>query len=398
MPIKIDNKTARHLFIHKHGLSQNPASACTHHDIQSTIEGLGFVQVDSIRTVERAHHLIIFSRHQTYKHLMLERLLENDRTLFENWTHDASIIPSKFYPFWKHLFAAKKITLVGRWKKWGRTGFIEIADDVMAHIKQNPGTFARDLKPPPDKSKTTPGWWDWHPSKSAFEYLWRSGQVAICHRKGFQKAYDLVERVIPSKNLQADVTDAEFQQWACTSALERLGFASHGEIAAFWALVSPAIVKTWIDENPSKLRQVEIQSHDKKSSKILWANSNILDELASLPKPPSRLRILSPFDPMLRDRKRAKFLFGFDFRVEMFVPEPQRIYGYYVFPILQGDKIIGRIDMKADRKAKILNIRKVWLEDKIKWSAARKNALEKELTRIAKFTDLLTIAFEKNAF
>ena len=136
----------------------------------------------------------------------------------------------------------------------------------------------------------------------------------------------------------------------------------------------------------------------KNRQKILWANPNIRDEIKSLPKPPSRLRILSPFDPMLRDRKRAKFLFGFDFRVEMFVPEPQRIYGYYVFPILQGDKIIGRIDMKADRKAKTLNIRKVWLEDKIKWSTARKTALEKELNRIAKFTDLTTIAFEKDAF
>ena len=384
--------------MHQHALCINPAIACDKSDILSLIEKLGFVQVDSIKTVERAHHLILFSRHQTYKHTMLEELLEKDRSLFENWTHDASIIPAKFYPYWKHRFEREKTQIKARWENWGRSGFTQISDEVMDHITKNGPTFSRDLKPKHSATNTKPGWWDWHPQKTSLEYLWRTGKTAISYRLNFQKAYDLCANVIPPEYFKDEVSQEQFIDWACYSALERLGFATPGEIVAFWALISPAQCKAWVEKNNSKLIAVEIQSFDKKTTKHVWALHEIVELQKNIPPPPARLRILSPFDPMLRDRKRAEFLFGFNYRIEVFVPQEKRQYGYYVFPILERDKLIGRIDMKADRKNDILFIRKIWLEPKTKWSKARKSALKSELKRIARFTSLNTVKFDSGAF
>ncbi len=397
MTIFIDNKSARRLFLHRHGLGNNPASLCDKSDIQRLIENIGFVQVDSIKTVERAHHLILFSRHQTYKHSMLYELLEKDASLFENWTHDASIIPSRYYHYWKHRFETDKITIAERWEKWGRKGFTGISAQIIDHIRKNGPTFSRDLKPA-EKNTTKPGWWDWHPQKTSMEYLWRTGKTAISYRKNFQKAYDLAERVIPAEHYQSEVSREQFTQWACSSAHQNLGFATHGEIAAFWNLVSPATAKSWAEHPNSRLIQAEIQSFDKKTTKQVWVRPDILETIGKLPDLPRRLRILSPFDPLLRDRKRAEFLFGFDYRIEVFVPQAKRKYGYYVFPILQDDRIIGRIDMKADRKNSHLNIRRIWLEQRIKWSMARKAALLSELKRISRFTGLANQNFEVDAF
>jgi len=398
MPIQIDNKSARRLFLHRHGLGINPAAACTKLDIQKTIENIGFVQVDSIRTVERAHHLILFSRHQTYKHTMLETLLERDRSLFENWTHDASIIPSKFYPYWKHQFEQQKTTIQARWEKWRRKGFVEMSKEVADYVNKNGPTLSRDLKPATTGKKPKPGWWDWHPSKIALEYLWRTGQTAISRRIGFQKAYDLAHRVIPAAHFGENVTREKYLDWVCSSALDRLGFATHSEIAAFWGLINPALAKSWIEKNTAGLVQVEVRSHDNKNCKPVWTRQHTLDEIADLASPPKRLRILSPFDPLLRDRKRALFLFGFDYKIEMFVPEKKRKYGYYVFPILQGDRLIARIDMKADRKAETLNVKNLWAQQGINWSMARKDALESELLRLARFTGLKNLNFQSNLF
>jgi hypothetical protein len=204
--------------------------------------------------------------------------------------------------------------------------------------------------------------------------------------------------VIPGVHLYNEVSRDEFTNWACSSALAKLGFASHGEIAAFWDLISPAVAKAWIEEQNSQLVEVDIRGFDNKTYRQAWARPDIVEAIKNTPQPSPRIRILSPFDPLLRDRKRAEFLFGFRYRVEMFVPEEKRQYGYYVFPILQGARLIGRIDMKAARKTGILNIRRIWLQPKINWSKGRKAALESELRRIARFTGLVGLNFEQEAY
>src|SRR5262249_52396100 len=161
---------------------------------------------------------------------------------------------------------------------------------------------------------------------------------------------------------EPEVSHEEFVDWACRSALQRLGFATHGEIAAFFALVSPEEAKDWVTAHRDELVEVMIHPADGDRPRLSYAFLGFPDNLGALDEPPARLRVLSPFDPLIRDRNRTERLFGFYYRIEIFVPEPKREYGYYVFPLLEGDRFVGRIDMKADRKTGTLDVKRIWWE------------------------------------
>lgn len=387
----VSNSQARKLFLHLQGLTAPPRAALSKQGLLEMIQSLGFVQVDSIQTVERAHHMILYARNQTYRPTHLKHLLEKDGELFENWTHDASIIPSAFYPYWRHRFAREEAVLAERWRKWNRVGFEDKLDEILTFIEESGCCMSRDLGS--DAPKKSGGWWDWHPSKAALEYLWRTGALAVARREGFQKVYDIPQRVIAAHHHGADTPDHEaFINWACESALDRLGFATHGELAAFWELISPAEAKAWCErQDPNALVQVDVESADGSKPKLSYARPNFEEALAAAEAPPARMRVLSPFDPLIRDRKRTLRLFDFDYRIEIFVPEAKRKYGYYVFPLLEGDRLVGRIDMKHDRKIGALLVKGLWFEPKVRTSAGRQQRLEAELERIRKFTGADTL-------
>ncbi|MCY0094146.1 winged helix-turn-helix domain-containing protein [Hoeflea ulvae] len=390
MVIQVANRTARRIFLARQGLSASPTRALSKADLLALIHELGFVQVDSISTVERAHNQILFSRNQTFRREHLRQLLEEDRALFEHWTHDAAIVPCAFYPYWKHRFVRKEARLRERWAKWRGEGFDKMFDETYARFAEGGACLAREVKQPDHKSG---GWWQWHPSKTALEFLWQTGKLAISARQNFQKIYDLSERVIPDHHREAEVSHDDFVDWACTGALERLGFATHGEISAFWDLVTPQEARQWVETNRDALETVEIEPHDRGKPRSCVAFQGLSNDPQDWPEPPARVRVLSPFDPLIRDRNRMERLFGFRYRIEVFVPEPKREYGYYVFPLLEGDQLIGRIDMKADRKADVLNVTRLWLEPKIRASAGRMARLEAELARIARFAGVGEIVY-----
>ncbi len=394
-PRLINNRTARRLFLARQGLAFPPHRKLTDPDLLTLIEHLGFVQVDSIQTVERAHHMILFARNQTYRHKQLSRLIEKDAALFENWTHDASIIPSCFFPFWKLRFAREEARLRERWRKWRGGSFESELDRVLQLVSDNGRVLARELgNDEGDVPKTNGGWWDWHPSKTALEYLWRCGHLAVAARDGFQKVYDLTERVLPDPHLTVEPTEAEAVDWACRTALDRLGVATSGEIAAFWDLVSPEEAKAWcLARKGGELEEVAVESagSGKPRAAYVWAGA---DPCEDLPEPPKRLRVLSPFDPLIRDRKRTERLFGFNYRIEVFVPAAKRRYGYYVFPLLEGDRLIGRLDMKHERSSGDLRVKGLWLEPRVRLSRARQDRLEAELERQRRFTGAEQVVFE----
>ena len=390
MVILISNAVARRIFLSKQGLSASPSRALTKAGLLQIIHDIGFVQVDSIATVERAHNQILFSRNQTFNREHLRALLEEDRALFEHWTHDAAILPTAFLPYWKHRFIRKEKVIRERWTKWRGEAFDEACGETLERITKGGELLAREVKAADHKSG---GWWEWHPSKTALEFFWHTGKLAISRRENFQKVYDLAERVYPSDGLAADISSDAFVDWACRSALERLGFANHGEIAAFWDLVSPEEAKDWGARNRGELDLVEIESANGSKPRAAYAFHGLLTQPDDWPEPPSRIRTLSPFDPLLRDRNRAERLFGFHYRIEVFVPEPKREYGYYVFPLLEGDRMIGRIDMKADRKASVLNVKRLWLEPGVRASAGRIAKLAAELERLARFAGVAEIVY-----
>lgn len=386
-PTIVDNATARRLFLRRHMLSGPMPAGTPKARLAALIDRLGFVQVDSVNTVARAHDLILFSRLRGYKPAHLRALLERDRALFENWTHDAAIIPTRFFPYWQRHFERHAADLHRRWQSWRRQGFEEEFTRVLAEIGRRGPIRSGDLRG--EEASGGTGWWDWHPSKTAIEYLWRTGALAITRRESFQKVFDLVENVIPAEHRAGAVGDDDLIDWACRGALERLGFATSGELAAFWGLISPAEAKLWC-ERQSDLDRVAIRSHDG-ATRLVFAEPGLLDEAP--PEPPGAIRILSPFDPMIRDRRRTEALFGLHYRIEIFVPGERRKYGYYVFPVLEGDRFAGRIDMKANRQDATLEITAFWPEPGVRMGTGRMNRLTAELRRIARFAGLDDLRF-----
>ena len=220
------NRRARRLFLDRHGLCASPSGPGHGAALLKVITGLGFVQLDSINTVARAHDLILFSRKPRYRCADLQGLYERDRALFEHWTHDAAMIPMAFHPHWALRCQRDADRMKRRWTAGGyHTELQRVLDHVRDHGPVRSGDLGRD------EPRGTSGWWDWSPSKRALDYLWRSGALSVTGRVGFQKRYDLTERVIdnapPAPDPQASI------DWLNWAALDRLGFATSGEIAAF---------------------------------------------------------------------------------------------------------------------------------------------------------------------
>lgn len=371
----LTNAEARHVFLARHGLAGPPTGPADRETVAATIAALGFVQVDSIATVARAHHLILYARHHRYRPPVLSRLFA-ERRLFEGWTHDASLIPMEFWPYWRRKFRHAEEVTHARWQARFGHELEEICDRVLAHIAANGPTLARDF----ESEGGSAGWWNWQPAKVALEFLWRSGRIAVCHRDGFQKVYDLTENIVPATLLAASPDDAAIVDFACEAALGRLGFASPKEIADFLELITAAEAAEWCGRNRERLIGLAVTQADGSTRPaFVLADAPPVDTLA----PTQRLRILAPFDPLVRDRTRAERLFGFHYRIEIYVPQPKRRYGYYVFPILEGDRFVGRIDMA--RSGGTLAVAALWPEAGVRFGAARRRALDAELTRMARF-------------
>ena len=377
------NAAARAIFLARHGLAgRHPWQEGS--DLAGLIDHLGFVQVDSINTVERAHHMIVSARSKPYRPRHLVRLLERDRGVFEHWTHDAALIPTRFYPHWQLRFARDRERLSQRWRKWRGSAFEAKLEEVLQHIADTGPVSVRSF----DEGEMRPsgGWWEWHPSKTALEFLWRTGALAVARRDGFVKVFDLAERVIPQEHRTHVPAPQDTIDWACNGALDRLGFATSGEIASFWDTVRPAEAKDWCGAREgSDLVRVDIETAGEGALRTVYARPDLIDEAADPPAVPDRLRILSPFDPALRDRNRTERLFGFHYRIEVFVPAEKRRYGYYVFPVMERDRLIGRIDMKRNVASGALEVAGFWPERGVVMGKGRLRRLDGELARIARF-------------
>jgi uncharacterized protein YcaQ len=387
------NGDARRLFLHRHALLERPAGPASGAALAALVARLGFVQVDSVNTLARAHDMILWSRRPSYRPASLRWLNDRARLTFEHWTHDAAIIPIAFYPHWKLRFARDRARLHGKWASWQGPAFHDEIDRVLAHVAASGPVGSADLAR--DAASGTTGWWDWHPSKTALEFLWRSGDLAVSRREGFRKIYDLPERVIPAECLEARRPDpAGTIDWACSTALDRLGFATAGELAAFWALVTPGEARGWVSGGLRRGDLVEVDVAGARGDlrrSVMWSGD--LDSLAALPDPSPRLRLLSPFDPALRDRKRAERLFGFAYRIEIFVPEARRRYGYYVFPVLEGLRLVGRIDMAAQPGRESVRVRAFWPEPGVRMGRGRCARLIAEIQRAAQLAGCARIDY-----
>jgi uncharacterized protein YcaQ len=380
--LTLDNRTMRRLWLHTNGLLAMQNGPL---DVMAIIEKLGFVQLDTIQNVSRAHHHILWSRHQKYREHMMDELLEAKGHIFEHFTHDASVLPVSMYPMWRRRFARMQAWREGS-SYFNPKHVKDWKDDLLERITAEGPLSTKDF----NSKKLSDEAWSRPPHKQVLEHLWYSGELATSHRQKFHKYYDLAERVVPDPIRATKLSDEEQIDWLCRAALERLSVATAKEIKEFWEAKDTAEVKTWMAANEAELVPVEWQTSEG-DWVAAYAPADIEMRIKKLPAPSSRMKIINPFDPATRNRTRLKAMFGFDYKLEVFVPEAKRRWGYYVYPLLEGDKFVGRIEAKADRKAGCLNVLNLWAEDGVKWGAGRKEKLGAELLRFAGLAELKAV-------
>lgn len=380
MVLTLDNRTMRRLWLDTNDLLASPSRPL---DIVAIVKKLGFVQLDTIQNVSRAHHHILWSRNPKYREPMLDELLGAREHLFEHFTHDASILPMDMYPMWRRRYKRLKSQIERasyhkpeRIKDWKAL--------LIERIRKEGPLSTKDFD---SKIKGEKEVWSRPPHKNVLDYLWYTGTLATSHREKFTKFYDLAERVIPEEYQQAGLSEAEQVNWLCHAALERLAVGSMQEIKEFWDAKDVKEVKSWIEEKQDAVIPVKWQT-DSGAWLTSYALEDVTDRIEQIPTASTRMKIINPFDPAVRNRKRLMSIFGFDYKLEVFVPAAKRRWGYYVYPLLEGDRFVGRIEAKADRKAGCLNVLNFWPEDGIKWGSRRQEKLEAELARFARLADL----------
>ena len=382
--IGIGNRDLRRLWLAANRLVASPSGPVNAATVIGIIRDLGFLQIDTVRNVVRAQDHILWSRNRNYRERMLWPLLKQ-RLLFEHFTHDASLIPMEIYPLWQRQF--RRLGERAANAPWYRSGMDggEIAalrDRIAAEGPLSTHAF--------DSTAESREMWARKPHKKALEQMWYAGVLATAERRNFVKYYDLGERVFPP--LPPGAPDEAVAGAAlCELAMERLWVASPGEIRKFWEALPPAEVAAWARD--SDLVPVRIESADGRWPEA-FALPDIEARLAAVPPLTSQVRIINPFDPAVRDRARLKRIFGFDYTNEMFVPAARRRWGYYVYPLLEGDRFVGRIEAKGDRSSGVLQVTGFWPEAGVRWGQGRMDRLRVELDRFARLAGLTAAPFE----
>jgi uncharacterized protein YcaQ len=341
-------------------------------EVEATIRRLTAVQLDSISTVDRAHRLTISSRVGSFDDGVVPRLLAEGR-VFEYWAHEASLLPIELWPYFGRVMAGG-----GHWGTHDRalTEHAELVEPVLERIRSEGPLGSRDFE-----GAGRGGMWNWKPAKMVLDALWDRGVLVISGRRSFQRSYDLAERVIPKRWLEAPVpTEAEMLQTFSLLAVEARGVLTETAIREHWRFSGGrARLQPELDRLVADGRLDELVPADGGPNFYTLPGT----ELDGAGAPPV---LVCPFDNLVWNRPLLVRLFGFSHVLEIYKPEPDRVYGYYVLPLLAGDRFLGRADLKADRAEGILRIRKFTPEPKVRGNVDAK--LERAATRLARVLGL----------
>jgi len=329
----------------------------------AVVRGLGSLQIDPTRAVERTHLLVLWSRLGPYDPRDLDRLRFTDRRLFE---YAAFIMPTESYP--EQSFAMDRFgTRDGAWERRVRDWMAEndaLRQSILKRLKADGPLPSRVFVAPPGTTDwKSSGWTGGRNVPQMFELMSRRGEILVAGREGGQRLWDLAERVVQQPP-QRDAIDAEaFADRRVRSAVARLGFADRREIRDRVPILPAAEAQAAIDRliADGSLQRVDLRADPEREAFMLAEDLPLIDSLTGRGWRP-RTTLLSPFDPLIRDRERTERLFGFHFRLEMYVPKDLRKFGFFVLPILYGDRLIGRVDPKMDRRRRVLDVRAVHVE------------------------------------
>ncbi|MBK5411954.1 YcaQ family DNA glycosylase [Pseudomonas sp. TH34] len=351
-------KQARRLALAAQGFSgRQPPASIKPAQVNRLVERLGVLQIDSVNAVVRSHYLPLFSRLGNYSPLILEQAAWSSgrrRSLFEYWGHEASLLPMALYPLmrWRMERAARGQGIYQQMARFGREQQATIAR-VLGIVEQQGALGAGSLS---TREERAGPWWDWSDEKHALEWLFAAGQVTVAGRRGFERLYDLPERVIPADVLrQAPLDEAEAQRGLLLHSATALGVGTEKDLRDYFRL-DPADSRGRLAElvEDGQLITCEVQG---------WKQPAYCLPEPKVPRKVPASALLSPFDSLIWERSRTERLFDFRYRLEIYTPQDKRVYGYYVLPFLHNERIAARVDLRAERAAGRLAVHAVHEEE-----------------------------------
>jgi uncharacterized protein len=322
-----------------------PASAPTGRDLRRVMNRVGLLQIDSVNVLSRAHYLPVLARVGPYERDLLDRSAHYaPRRLFEYWGHEASLLPVATQPLLRWRMERAQHEAWGGMRRIARER-PDLVASVLEEVRERGPVAASELAE--ERPRRSGPWWDWSDGKRALEFLFWSGQVTSARRRGFERLYDLPERVLPRAVL-ATPTPAEPDaiRGLVRIAARACGVAAERDLRDYFRLPL-AETRRAVGElvEADELLPVSVEG---------WTVPAYLDASARIPRRVDARALIGPFDSLIWERSRAERLFGFRYRIEIYVPAPDRVHGYYVLPFLLGDRLVARVDLKADRQAGVL--------------------------------------------
>jgi len=348
----------------------------------SAIEHLGYIQIDTISAVQRAHHHTLWNRNPRYKTSHLNQLIA-DKQVFEYWSHAAAYLPMRDY---RYSLPRKRAIANGDQNHWYERDE-RLMKSVLKRIAAEGPLMAKDFEPAGKKT----GEWRSKPAKRALEYLFMQGELMVPYRVNFHKVYDLTERVFPKDTDTTLPNPEEYARFLITRYLQANGLGQPAEIAYLLKNTKPLVSAT-LQEMVSNGELLQISTGGN-SYYALPASLELLSKSLARKK----LKILSPFDNLLIQRKRMQTLFTFDYLVECYVPEAKRQYGYFSLPVLWDGKLVARMDCKTERKKALLHIHHLALEPWLVKTDAFALALHKELASFLQFNNCSNLRLHRTS-
>ncbi|HGY7848366.1 TPA: crosslink repair DNA glycosylase YcaQ [Escherichia coli] len=366
---------ARNLHLAAQGLLNKPRRRASLEDIPATISRMSLLQIDTINIVARSPYLVLFSRLGNYPAQWLDESLARGE-LMEYWAHEACFMPRSDFRLIRHrMLAPEKMG----WKykdAWMQEHEAEIAQ-LIQHIHDKGPVRSADFEHP---RKGASGWWEWKPHKRHLEGLFTAGKVMVIERRNFQRVYDLTHRVMPDWDDERDlVSQTEAEIIMLDNSARSLGIFREQWLADYYRLKRPALA-AWREARAEQQQIIAV--HVEKLGN-LWLHDDLLPllERALAGKlTATHSAVLSPFDPVVWDRKRAEQLFDFSYRLECYTPAPKRQYGYFVLPLLHRGQLVGRMDAKMHRQTGILEVISLWLQEGIKPTTTLQKGLRQAIT------------------
>ncbi len=348
---------ARALMLAAQGLLRRPEKRATKADVLRTIRRMGALQIDSISVVARSPYFVLWSRLGDYDPAWLEELLAGG-SLFEYWSHEACFLPVEDYPLYRHRMLDAESQGWHYSKSWVEAHRLEV-EALLDFIRARGAVRAADFERTDGKAG---GWWEWKTEKRALEMLFTAGELMIAARRNFQRVYDLRERVLPSWQDERLPSIEEVRRELALKAVRALGVTTSGWVCDYFRTGKRETRETVAElAGEGLLIPVEVEGW-KEAAFVHPANRKLLGDAASGKLEPELTTLLSPFDPLVWDRARARSVFGFDYRLECYTPAPKRLYGYFTLPVLRRGALAGRADAKAHRKDGVFEIKAIHVE------------------------------------